>query len=92
MVVVKIKEEIRDENLQYNINKEVAKILAASSVKSCKYEYLKGEEILPSDRSQMVEKAKFTNSPIGKAFKKANEDQGEKQAKTLYSLEYFNKY
>ena len=44
-----INDQIRDEKLQYNINREAAKILALSSNKIDKYEYLAGEEILPSN-------------------------------------------
>ena len=33
-------------------------------------EYLTGEEILPSDQSRITEQAKFTYSPLGKAFGK----------------------
>ena len=36
-----------DEKLQYDINREAAKISELSSVKIDKYEYLAGEEILP---------------------------------------------
>ena len=46
------------------------------------YEYLTGEEILPSDQSRMIEQAKFTYSPLGKYFEnkqKNIEDQGRKQ-------------
>ena len=35
-----------------------------------KYEYLTGGEILPSDESRIIEQAKFTYSPLGKAFEK----------------------
>ena len=35
-----------------------------------KYEYLTGEEVLPSNQKRMTEQAKFTNSSIGKAFQK----------------------
>ena len=42
-----IKDQIRDEKLQYDINREAAKISALSSRKTDKYEYLTGEEILP---------------------------------------------
>ena len=55
-------------------------------VKIDKYEYLTGEEILPSDQSRIVEQAKFTFSPLCKAFQKqikTIEDQREKQMKTL---------
>ena len=37
------------EKLQYNINREAAKMSALSPRKINKYEYLKGEEILPSN-------------------------------------------
>ena len=39
----------RAEKLQYDINREAAKISALSSGKIAKYEYLTGEEILPSN-------------------------------------------
>ena len=48
-----INEEIRDEKLQNNINKKAVKISALSSVKIDKYECLTGEEILPSNQSQI---------------------------------------
>ena len=41
-----IKDQIRDEKLQYDINREAAKISDLSSGKIDKYEYLTGEEIL----------------------------------------------
>ena len=43
-------DKIRDEKLQYVINKEAAKIWAISSAKIDKYAYPTGEEILHSDR------------------------------------------
>ena len=75
---MKINSNIRVEKLQYNINKEVAKVSALSSGKIDKYEYLTGEEILSSNQRQITEQAKFTYSPLGKAFEKqtkAIEDQ-----------------
>ena len=39
-----IDDKIRDEKLQYNINREVAKILAFVSGKIDKYEYLISED------------------------------------------------
>ena len=41
-----IEDKIKDEKLQYDINREVVKISALSSGKIDKYEYLTGEEIL----------------------------------------------
>ena len=50
-----INDQIRDEKLQYDINREAAKISALSSGKIDKYEYLTGEEILPLDHQQIIE-------------------------------------
>ena len=55
-------DKLRDEKLQYNINREETIISALSSSKTDKYEYLTGEEILPSNQSQIIE-AKFAHSP-----------------------------
>ena len=63
-----IDDQIRDEKLQYDINRKAAIISALSSNKSDKYEYLTGEEILPSNPQQIREQAKFTYSLLGKAF------------------------
>ena len=41
-----IDDQIRDEKVQYDINREAVKISALSSGKIDKYEYLAGEEIL----------------------------------------------
>ena len=43
-------DQIEDEKLQYDIDKETAKISPLSSDKIGKYEYLTGEEILPSNK------------------------------------------
>ena len=84
-----INDKIRDEKLQYDINREAAKISALSSGKIHKYEYLTGEDILPSNQQQIIEQARFTYSPLGKAFEKqikAIEDQGKKQVDALKDL------
>ena len=65
-----INDQIRDEKLQYDINKKAAEIPALSSGKNDKYEYLTGKEILPSNQQQIIEQAKFTDSTLGKAFEK----------------------
>ena len=85
-----IEDKIRDEKLQYDINREAAKISALSSGKIDTYEYLTGEEILPSNQQKMIEQAKFTYSPLGKDFEKQTktiEDQGRKQIDALEALE-----
>ena len=76
--------QIKGEKLQYEINREAAKISTLSSGKFNKYEYLTGEDILPSNKQQIIEQARFEYSPLGKAFEKqikTIEDQGEKQIK-----------
>ena len=91
---MKINDQIRDEKLQYNINRQEAKISALSSGKIHKYEYLTGEDILPSNQQQIIEQAKFTYSPLGKAFEKqikTIENQGKKQVDTLENLKDQNK-
>ena len=75
--------KIKDEKLQYEINREAAaKILALPFRKIDKYEYLTWKEILPSDQSRMIEQANLTYSPLGKSFEKQTktiEKQGKKQ-------------
>ena len=68
----------------HDINWEADKISALSSNEIHKYEYLTGENILPSNQQQTIEQARFTYSPLGKAFEKqikTIEDHGEKQIK-----------
>ena len=81
-----IEDQVKNEKLQYDINREAAKILVLPSTKIDKYEYLTGEEILLSNQQQIIEQAKFTYSPLGKAFEKQTKtlkDQGEKQIKAI---------
>ena len=47
-----INDQIRDEKLQYDINREAAKMSALSSGRIHKYEYLTGEDILRSNQQQ----------------------------------------
>ena len=73
--IMTIDDQIRDKKLQYDINRKAAEISALSSGKIHKYEYLTGEEILPSNQQQIIEQAKFTCCTLGKVF--------EKQIKTI---------
>ena len=64
-----INDPIRDQKLQYDINRIAAEISALSSGK-----------ILPSNQQQIIEQATFTYYPSGIAFEKQTktiEDQGE---------------
>ena len=85
-----IDDKIRNEKLQYDIDRKAARIPALSSKKIDKYEYLTGQEILPFNQRQIIEPATFTYSVLGKAFKrqtKTIEDQGENQIKQLKIME-----
>ena len=87
--ITTINDQIRDEKLQYDINREAAKISALSPGKIHKYEYLTGENVLPSNQQQIIEQTKFTYSPLGKAFEKqlkTIEDQGQRQIDYLKDL------
>ena len=63
-----IDDQIKDEKIQYVINRKAAKISALSSRKINKYH-------LTSNQKQIIEQARFAYSPLGKAF--------EKQTKTI---------
>ena len=79
-------DKIRDEKLQYDINREAAKISTLLSGKIDKYEFLTGEEILPLDQRRLIAQAKFAYSPLGKAFEKKVkmiEDQSKKRIKAF---------
>ena len=81
-----IGDKIGDEKLQYDINREAAKISALSSGKIDKYEYLTGEEVLCSNQKQIIEQATFTYSPLGKVLEKQTRiivEQGREQNETI---------
>ena len=89
-----IDDRIRDEKLQYDINREATKISALLSDKIHKYQYLTGKDILPSNQQQIIEQAKFPCWSLGKAFEKQMktiEDQGKKQVEALNTLKSDNK-
>ena len=52
---MEIVDKIKDENLQYDINKEVGRISALSSSEIDKNEYLTAKKILPSNQSQIID-------------------------------------
>ena len=87
--VMAINDQIRDEKLQYDINRKAVKISALPSGRIDKYEYLTGKVILSSNQQHIIEQAKLTCSPLGKAFEKlikTIEDQGQKQVGDLKDL------
>ena len=92
-MTIRLENQIRDEELQYDLNWEAAKISALSSGKIHRYEYFTGEDILPSNQQKIIEQARFTYSPLGKAFKKqikTIEDQEQKQVEALNTLKSNN--
>ena len=81
-----INDKIRYEKLQYDTNREATNISALSSGKIDKYEFLTNEEIFSSDQRIIIEHAKFTYSPLDKAFEKQIkliEGQGRKQVDAI---------
>ena len=83
-------DQFRDEKLRYDVDRQAAKISAISSGRIHKYEYLTGEHILPSNQLQIIEQAKFTYSPLRKAFEKqikTIEDQGQVTTIKKYSYD-----
>ena len=67
-------DQIKDEKLQYDINRDAAKISALSSGKIVKYELvialLVKKYYLIIKKKKKKKKSKFTYSPLGKAFEK----------------------
>ena len=89
MPIMPMDNKIRDEKLQYDINREPARISGLSSGEVEKYEYLTSEEILPPDQSIMIKQDEFNYSPFEIAFEKqikTMENQREKQVKVLKVL------
>ena len=66
---------IRLEIKNYDMILIGTQLSALSSSKLHKYEYLTGEDILPSNQQEIIEQPRFTYSLLGKAF--------EKQMKTI---------
>ena len=69
-----IDDEIRNEKVQCNINKEAAKIPALPPGKIDKYEYLTGlKKKKNHDQRRMIEQAKFFHSSLLKIKKKSKQ-------------------
>ena len=82
-----IDDEVRDEKLQYDINREAANLSTLLSGKLDKYENLSGEEVVPFNQKQIIEQATFVYSH----FEKASEKQAEKQVGAMKFLDPFIK-
>ena len=79
--------KIKQNEVQYDLDREAAKISALSSNNLDKYEYLTGEDL--GLKPSTVEKAKFEYSPLGKIFNKglSEEDKKEGLLKKLKNIE-----
>ena len=83
--------KIKQNELQYNLDRKAAKILALSSNDLDKYEYLTGKDL--GLKPSAVEQAKFEYSPLGKIFNKglSEDDKKEGLLKRLKNIEDKNK-
>ena len=79
--------KIKQNEAQYDLDREAAKISALSSNNLDKYEYLTGEDL--GLKPSTVEQAKFEYSPLGKIFNKglSEEDKKEGLLKELKNIE-----
>ena len=79
--------KIKQNEAQYDLDREAAKISALSSNNLDKYEYLTGEDL--GLKPSTVEKAKFEYSPLGKIFNKglSEDDKKEGLLKKLKNIE-----
>ena len=89
MKIMTINDQMRDEKLQYDINREATKISALSSGEIHKYEYRTGEDILPSNLKQIIEQARFTYSPLGNTFEKQIKTIEDQEKKTSWCFRKF---
>ena len=85
-LITTIDDKIKDEKLQYHINREVAKKSALSFGKFDKLEYLRGAEILSPDQKKTKNEAKLTYSSLGKDFEKKKKKKFEFKEKTKLKL------
>ena len=79
-------DKIKEERVTHDLGQESAKISALKSGNIDKYEYLTGQEVIPTGKEADLAHAKFEYSPLGKAFEKqvkTIKEQGEKQVKAI---------
>ena len=79
--------KIKQNESQYDLDREAAKISALSSNNLDKYEYLTGEDL--GLKPSTVEQAKFEYSPLGKIFNKglSKDDKKEGILKRIKNIE-----
>ena len=70
-------DKIKANEAQYDLDREAAKISALSSGELEKYEYLTGEDL--GYKPDVIQKAKFEHSPLGKVFNKGLNESDKKE-------------
>ena len=80
-------DKIKANKAQYVLDREAAKISALSSGELEKYEYLTGEDL--GYKPDVIQKAKFEYSPLGKVFNKGLNESDKKEGllKSLKNIE-----
>ena len=69
-----INEKLKTNHVQYNLDRETAKLSALSSKESDKYEYLTGEDL--GYKPSVIERAKFESFLLGEALSKVFKKDG----------------
>ena len=84
-------DNIKANKVQYDLDREAAKIFALSGGVLEKYEYLTGENL--GYKLDVIQKAKFGYSPLGKVFNKGLDEIDKKEGllKRLKNIECKNK-
>ena len=77
--------KIKANKAQYDLDREATKISALSSAELEKYQYLTGEDL--GYKPDVIQKAKFEYSPLGKVFNKRL-DESDKKEELLKRLKY----
>ena len=82
-----LNDKIKASKAQFDLDREAAKISALSSGELEKYEYLTGEDL--GYKPDVIQKAKFEYSPLGKVFNKALDESDKKEGllKRLKNIE-----
>ena len=70
-------DKIKANKAQYDLDREAAKISALSCGELEKYEYLTGKDL--GYKPDVIQKAKFECSPLGKVFNKARDESDKKE-------------
>ena len=78
-----LNDKIKVNKAQYNLDREAAKISALSSGELEKYEYLTGEDL--GYKPDVIQKAKFEYSPLGKVFNKGLDESDKEEGLLIRS-------